>query len=259
MPKVAPSAPAIACSALLALAGCASLVGIDDFGPDDAGVGRGDDARGDDGLPPPGDAPAAITIIGTAHLDPATAAATTIANSSASFTRDGDPPISTFTDATGTFRFDFVTDGTAVSGFVDVRSTAAIFQPRRYLFDVVGDQQIAMTGLTVPRMQELASFAQASQSVTTGCIFVVVRDAVGGQKLSGATVDAQGLGTLRYHSDQNNLPGTDRSSTGASGAAWVFAVPPGSVTLTATLGTRRVTRTLEVPAMSVVSSFLDLP
>jgi hypothetical protein len=237
-----------------ALAGCASLLGIDDFGRDDGTSSPGDD---DNTMPPPGDPPAAITISGQTVLDRGDFSSPTIPNTPLVFVRAGSTIAQSSTDASGNYAIAVPTGGAPLDGYLELELATDAYVPRMYAFDLTGDRNLLITAYSVDRISQLATNAGASQTTATGLIYLKVVDPVNHQGLSGATIDTGGVGQVRYEDDSINAPGATTTQTAASGEAWIFGVT-GPVTVTARVGAKSLSRTVDVAAQSFTTIALQI-
>jgi hypothetical protein len=222
---------------LAALAtGCGTLIGIDDFGPEDP-------VSGDDD---PGPVPASIQLTGSAAVDSGTGSLDPAASQQVAFVSGGSIIAVAQSGIFGEFVVEVPTGGSPVDGYLEVSAPFGMYQPRAYAFGLATSVDVTFTVYTDARMASIASSGGASQSTATGAAFVRVVDSAK-LPIAGATITIAGAGQLRYHSSATGLPTTSLVTTDTSGAAWIFA--PGSVlAITARVGERSITRTLEVPA-----------
>jgi hypothetical protein len=232
---------------VLALGGCNTLLGIDDFeAPDDPGAFD--------------ELPADLTITGQLSRDDGEFLFPLLTSTPVSFHRaDGSVVQSTTSDVNGTYVLVIPTDSTTLDGYVHVAATGSVFAPRRYLAGSIGNvASFHLTAYLSTRLADFASFALASQTLSTGCVIIDVVDA-SGAALPGAVIETGAVGQLRYHSDAVNGPSAEPTSTGAFGGGWVFGVT-GRLTVSASLGARRsVARTLDVPAGTISELTLQVP
>jgi hypothetical protein len=218
-------------------AGCTSIVGIEDF-----------DGPGD-----PVDPVDSLAISGQISRDDGEFGFPLLANTPVSFhRRDGSLLASTTSDASGNYAFLVAASSDTLQGYVEVAAGSSAYSPRRYMdnaLDVLASFQV--TAYLSTRLEDFATFALATQTLSSGAVILHVVDGTG-VSVAGATIDTHGLGTLRYHDDATNTPSADVTTTGTFGGAWVFAIPPGPITLTAVAGARRsADRTISVAAGTV--------
>lgn len=239
-----------AAAILVALTGCGTLLGIDDFGP--AGPGTGQTAA---------DGAVSTTSMVAGHLfiDDGSFPLPALANTIVALHVDNgstlhDGP----TDTSGHYELDLFP--TEPATFVAAASQAGIYAPHRYLdHEAQNFANFDLEAFSSARLDQFASVASATQSTASGVVIVDVVDA-SGSPLMGATITTHGVGQLRYHDNATNSPGPTGTVTDSFGEAWAFGVPPGSIAVQASLGTSlSVDRTILVDASTIVNIQLLVP
>jgi hypothetical protein len=245
----------------LLLAGCESLLGIEDFSTDGVspdGSTNTTPGDGDNPIQRDGDTgdevPRNIRISGEVFFDNGAESAP-LPSTAVHFVRLPSTIVDTVTDANGKFAVEVASIG-PLDGFIDVDSPPNTFKPRAYVFDATTDRTVFTTAFDPDRLALLAAAGGVEQSESSGAIILSVIDN-NGAFAPGATVTASS-GAVRYHDNANDAPSTSRTSTDNFGIVWVFVVE-GNVTLTAHIGARSITRTVTVGRSRIVSLLLDVP
>jgi hypothetical protein len=92
---------------------------------------------------------------------------------------------------------------------------------------------LAVLMVTQGILDAATTLAGANQSPENGLVGVMVLNA-SSQPVAGATVSSTPAGQVRYNA--NNLPSSSATSTSSDGIAYIFDLPPGDVTVSATGG-----------------------
>ena len=219
---------------LVACAGCSSLIGVDDFTLDDAA-----------GTLPPGDGGpigAMIRIDGRLQRFTSTTLDTLVPNTSIGFARDEQTVAATsFSTSDGSFSLEVPTEGRPVNGFVFVNAPSGTFAARSFLANMTADVSAGVTLFDTSVVTTLASNSGASQNTTGACLLVDTF-------AEGVRVTST-IGAVRYVDTSPLVASVIATATGTSGRAWVFDIPPGSVTVSASLlGVSIGSRTVTLPA-----------
>jgi hypothetical protein len=153
--------------------------------------------------------------------------------------RDGANPVlaNTMTAADGTFTVDVPTGGVPIPAHLKFSKALYLdsyFYPATPLAGTVDPATLVVNqgGYDL-----LATIAQAQNPDNVGGMGIVLSDC-NGDYIAGATVTVQqngaNVGTIRYTT--NSLPDKAATQTDASGYVLVFNVPPGDVTIGASVG-----------------------
>ena len=177
----------------------------------------------------PGTAPASITLGGqTTDYSGAGLAGVDLQADNSSGTGIG----MTTSGSGGAFMLTVATGGGPIAGFLEASMsgdmTTYVFPPTPLASD---EPNLVIPVVTPIQFVLLAEVAGQSQASTNGAIAVQVEDC-GGLAVAGATVTA-GSGTVVYL--QNGVPSTTATATDSNGASLVFDVPPGAVTIGASV------------------------
>ncbi len=158
------------------------------------------------------------------------------------------------TDATGGFSFMLNTNGTPVDGVYIAASASGrvktFHAPAR---PVTEDLTIPFAVLSTMQSSSLALGALGMPfTAGTGAVLVTVEDC-NGEGLAGATLASVPAGAIRYF--DGIMPSMAATATDAGGVALVATLPPGKVTLTATVGERTLpSRTFTIVADSFIQT-----
>jgi hypothetical protein len=184
------------------------------------------------GQPLPSTAPPSITIsgivttaIGNAPVSGATLQGYVVGTTS--------PVITLTTDGNGMASASAPTGGKPIDGYFRASISG---KEDTWFYPAVpfaGDQTIGVVMLTSSDVATVAQIANTSQDPTQAMMFIKVVDC-NGAPLAGATISTQPAGTIRYFS--GGTPNSGATATDSSGAAAVFDVPSGTVTLGAVEG-----------------------
>ncbi|MEO8704128.1 MAG: hypothetical protein ABI867_29015 [Kofleriaceae bacterium] len=234
---------------LALLAGCGSLLGIDDFGVEATG---GDDVPTDGPTDPSIDAPigsvpSSLQLGGTISLDDGNGF-TPLASNTLSFV-SGDAVVATGVSGLfGDFVVEIPSDGSPIDGYCEMSAVSASYRSRAYAFGLATSvTNIGFTAYTDSRLGVIAFGASASQSTTAGAAYVRVVDQVG-QPIAFAEIAISG-GLLRYVNPTTGFPEGARTTTGSTGDAWIFGAPS-SLTVTARFAGTSSTRVIAIPPHS---------
>ncbi len=144
--------------------------------------------------------------------------------------------VSTTTDASGNYSLVIPTNGTALDGYLigklAGRKDTYLYPPRPIAADL---SSATVLLLTQSNFDTAATLAQATQSPGSGWIGVQVFDAAN-MPVAGVAVTSNPAGLVRYNGT-NGLPSKTPTSTAADGIAYIFNVPAGTVTVSASGGT----------------------
>jgi hypothetical protein len=180
-----------------------------------------------------------ITISGTAeelkNLAPTGLANTTVT----AFAVAGDQQLGMATTGTdGTYSISVSTalplDGYLLGHHADVGTTMYIddylYPPHPLSGDETGGVILMLTPNTLGLIEGVLSVQQDSSK---GMLGLVVADG-NGNTLAGATITTEPAATVYY--DSGSLPSTTASMTDTDGRAYILNLPPGAVTVHATMG-----------------------
>jgi hypothetical protein len=202
------------------------------------------------GQPLPTTAPATVQISGTTVSgNQATIDAVTV---EAFIGASTIPAATTTSAATGTYSLDLATGGAPVDGYLHASKAGLV--DTFYYPPVPVTSSINQGNVLLVTPAELGTFATlggVTQDSAAGTLVLAVLDCQG-RALMGATVDVQPAGTIRYL--RNNAPNTAATSTDVFGLAVVFNVPPGAVTVGASVNGR----TLRQHALDVRATVLTI-
>ncbi|MGE5182737.1 MAG: carboxypeptidase-like regulatory domain-containing protein [Acidobacteriota bacterium] len=182
------------------------------------------------GAPPPTTAKPLVTVGGhvvePSNLTPISGAMVALQNAQMSSL------FMTTTDASGSFSFTLNTNGTPAVGF-DVFASASgrlstyYYEPHPITDDVSTDLAL----LSSQEAAQLAAGGGVQIDATHGAALVTIRDC-NGTPLAGATVTAS-AGVVRYFTGVQ--PSMTATATDVGGVALIAQLPPGQVTLSATV------------------------
>jgi hypothetical protein len=221
--------PGTACLAVafVALAGCSSILGIEDLaGPADAAVGDGkpltDDAvtghvtvQGHVSINGPGQ-PALVTTVELVRPDATVAATTT-------------------SDLNGAFVLTVATAGSPVDVAVHAKGDPETGLPDEYMYfaaPLAADRDVTLTLLTQSDLQNLGLLFGIPFGPTTSFLNVVVEDAHA-SPVAGATVTTDQPNAIVRYVNTNGQPDPTANVTSVAGLAFVFSQMPGSMSLAA--------------------------
>jgi hypothetical protein len=148
------------------------------------------------------------------------------------------PIATTTTDAQGNYSLTIQTNGEAIDGFLKATKsgfvTTYLYPPYPLMMDYANAPVLMITPSTY---DTLCSFGQAgcARGDGIGIIGLVVTD--GTNPVGGATVTSNPLASpIRYNAMVGTvvLPSTTATSTYTDGIAYLFNLPPGQVTVSAT-------------------------
>jgi hypothetical protein len=161
------------------------------------------------------------------------------------------------TDASGGFRFSLNTNGTPVDGvYLNAAASGRVttyYAPAR---PVTEDLQIGgFAVLSTMQSQSLALGALGMPFATgSGAVLLTINDC-NNKPLDGATLTSAPAGQIRYF--QGIQPSMTATATDAGGVAMVANLPPGDVTLTATVdGMRLPSRSFKVVSNAFVVTII---
>ncbi len=182
------------------------------------------------GAPPPTTAKQLVAVSGhvvePSNLTPISGAMVALQNAQMSSL------FMTTTDATGSFSFTFNTNGTPAVGF-DVFASASGRLSTYYYepFPITDDISADLAVLSSQEAAQLAMGGGVQIDTTHGAALVTVRDC-NGTALANATVTAS-LGVVKYFNGVQ--PSMTATATDVGGVALIAQVPPGPLTLSATV------------------------
>ncbi len=181
-----------------------------------------------------------VTVTGTASEVSISGRTPTAGVMISTFEEDAMTPIaSTTTDASGNYSLVIPTNGKALDGYLigklAGRKDTYLYPPRPLSADL---SSAAILLLTQQNFDTAATLAQTPQNPGSGWIGVQVFDAAN-MPVAGVTVTSSPAGVVRYNN--NGLPSKTPTSTATDGIAYIFSVPAGTVTVSASGGTGGLT------------------
>jgi hypothetical protein len=181
----------------------------------------------------PTSAPPTVRLSGTVTHSTATNSVP-VPNATVSVERAGVPLASASTPTSGQYSFLLATNGNpldavvhaSAGGYVDTWAQG----PRSYVQDT-GNIDLEMFDSSTLRLLGLIASVNINDAKA---ILIVHLDDCNGRSIAGAVVKSSLGGTVRYVS--NGVPSPQATATDSSGSAFIFNVPEGTVTLTASVG-----------------------
>ncbi|HXM39283.1 MAG TPA: hypothetical protein VN908_11575 [Gemmatimonadales bacterium] len=144
--------------------------------------------------------------------------------------------LASMTTATdGKFKLTIATGGTPLDGYVRVSKASYIDTYAYPPAPLVANFSQSLLVLTSLEFNALHNAAGVTHTAGTGSIAVLVTDCTGAA-VTGATVSTVPAGTVRYSS--GGLPSSSATVTASDGAAYVFNVAAGDVTVRADSGSK---------------------
>lgn len=204
--------------ALAALAGCSSVLGIEDLRGLEAGVPPGD-----------GPLPAGTELTGTLGVADVQVNGP-LANAALDFTAlpDRRPLGNTVTNPNGGYQIILDAAPGPIVGVMQVVGDASgMVLPESHLYPppIVGNTTFSMTVLGEEGIRQITSLAGMPNDPTTGFVLVLVTDAVSRQPLAGATVKL-GANVPVVYAGVGGLPDPMLQTTTEAGLAYAPSVPP---------------------------------
>lgn len=196
----------------------------------------GDDGGGPGGGVDAPSVPTTITVTGTTS-EVGLSGRTPVAGVTVEAYEEGasTPTASTTSDAQGTYTIQITTTGAPLNGYL-LGSQAG--KKNNYLYPagpLVADISGATILMLTQQTFDLAgTLAQVNQTPGMGWIGVQVYT-IDNMPVAGVTVSSSPAGTVKYNGS-NGLPTANATMTGTDGIAYIFNVPPGTVTISATGG-----------------------
>ena len=138
------------------------------------------------------------------------------------------------TAADGKYMIMATTNGTPIDGFIKATKSGYVDLYMYPASPFITDEMDAGVNMMTPSNKDfLNSLAGGNQMAGKGMIGLQIRDA-GGNPVEGATISSTpASGGYRY-TNSSGLPSANATATAADGVAFMFNVPSGSVTVTAT-------------------------
>jgi hypothetical protein len=192
------------------------------------------------GVPLPTTAPAMITISGTTEEIKNLAAQPLSGTMVQAFDGSGTSLATGTAASDGTYSLTLSTGGTPVDGYVVGHHANAgtttyiddyLYPPHAMVSDHAGGVILMLTPNTLGL---ISGVLQVTQDPSKGMLGLVVADC-NGNTLAGATVTTEPAATAYY--DSGSLPSTTAKATDTDGRAYILNLPPGPVTVHATLNT----------------------
>lgn len=138
------------------------------------------------------------------------------------------------TDAQGKYTIMAMTSGAPIDGFIKATKSGYVDLYMYPATPFIADEADAGVNMMTPSNKDfLNSLAGGNQMAGKGMIGLQIRDA-GGNPVEGATVSSTpASGGYRY-TNSSGLPSANATATAADGVAFMFNVPSGAITVTAT-------------------------
>jgi hypothetical protein len=214
--------------ALAALAGCSSILGIEELdGPNNAPDGGARDAAVDVMI---GDR---ISLTGTARTLDGQAEGQTLADAQLDFVSKGGVAQSTQTTASGSYNFLIPTNGQPIDGFIVVHQTAMVTYPHTYNVPPVltADRSFAITTFSESFIQMMSLIAGEPHDPSATFVVFQVAD-TNGSGVAGIILSCE-AGNRIIYGDASGFPTQSAVATSASGLAYIFNSQPFLGTCTA--------------------------
>lgn len=139
-------------------------------------------------------------------------------------------------DSGGNYAITAPSGGTPIDGYLQASVSGHLDTYYYAAAPVAADATAAQIALiTQANLDAGTAAVGVTQSAANGAMLVRVADC-NGLPLTGATISTTPSGEIRYSA--NSQPSTTATMTDASGVAFIYNVPPGTVTVDAMLGTR---------------------
>ncbi|HET9990136.1 MAG TPA: hypothetical protein VFQ65_16510 [Kofleriaceae bacterium] len=150
-------------------------------------------------------------------------------------------------DTAGDFTITVASGGMPIDGYLQAHVTGHLDTYYYGAVPVAADASGAQIALITQANLDTGTAALGiTQSADNGAMLVRATDC-NGVPLAGATFSTAPAGELRYSA--NSVPSTTATMTDASGVAFIYNVPPGTVTIDAMVGSRALrTRVVAVHA-----------
>ncbi len=144
-------------------------------------------------------------------------------------------PIATATtDAQGSYTLTVMTNGAPLDGYLLATKTGYVdiylYPTAPFIADFTGGD---VNMLTPSNKDFLNSLASGNQMAGKGMIGLQIRDAAG-QPVAGATVSSTPASGAYRYTNTSGLPSGNATATSSDGVAFMFNVPSGPITVTAT-------------------------
>jgi hypothetical protein len=135
--------------------------------------------------------------------------------------------------ADGKYMLTVTLNGAPLDGFIKATKSGYV---ENYMYPTepfaASTTEASLNMITPGNRDYLNNLAGGGQTAGKGMIGLQVRDA-SGQPVAGATVSSTPASTYRY-TNSSGLPSSNATSTAADGVAFMFNVPSGPITITAT-------------------------
>ncbi len=139
----------------------------------------------------------------------------------------------TTTDAQGMYTLAIMSEGAPVDAFIKASKTGYVdlylYPPTPFIANFT---EGSINMLTQSNFDFLSTLAQGNQQAGNGLIGLLVRDA-NGAPVAGATVASTPAAMTYRYNGSNGLPSSSATATDADGIAYMFNVPAGAVTISA--------------------------
>ena len=194
------------------------------------------------GDPLPTTAPDPVTVAGTAKTLNGLSTSNADGVLVAAFPSGGSTAIDSATTPTdGTFSLSLATGAAPLDAYIKATKSGLLdyylFPATPLTADVSDAPVLVLSQSSLGTVESLASVTPAGDPNSVGLVAVVVQDC-DGSSVAGATISVKesnaDVGDLRYVS--GSIPSTTATATDSSGAAFVFNVPAGTATISATVG-----------------------
>jgi hypothetical protein len=221
----------------------------------DAPNGGGDDAPSSIDSPP---VPTMITISGTASSRGIGSTTPVVGATVGAFanTDETTPVGMATTDAQGMYSIVITTSGSALDGFVKATKTGLVDTYVYPTAPISADQVAPVNMVTPGNYDTLSTLAQGNQMDQNGLIALIIQDAAA-MPVAGATVSSTPAASVYRYNGANGLPSSQTTSTQADGTAYMFNMPPGAATVSATkTGLTFKTHGLNVHALALTTTLV---
>ena len=151
-----------------------------------------------------------------------------------SVSNESTPMTMTTSDAQGNFTLMVTTMGMPLDGYLLATKSGYVDLYMYGTGPFIGDFTDANLNMITPGNKDfLSSLAGGNQMAGKGLIGLQVRDA-SGNPVAGATVSSSPASGSYHYTGSNGLPDSAATATSADGVAFMFNVPSGAITVTAT-------------------------
>lgn len=140
---------------------------------------------------------------------------------------------SAMTDAAGMYALVVMTNGAPLDGFIKATKSGYLDVYMYPASPFIADSMDAgVNMMTATNRDFLSNLASGNQMAGKGLIGLQIRDAAG-NPVAGATVSSSPASMAYRYTGSNGLPSGSATSTSADGVAFMFNVPSGPITISA--------------------------